>query len=114
MAVNGRIDEISHLFRRFQRENVSGDPPYFCVSAEILGRLIHTFKEEYVTKDKTCRMSVKFDLHVDETIEEAKAVMSREVRTTIHMRNLAHIDRHNNMIADTRIRMQEASHMEGP
>jgi hypothetical protein len=41
-----REKEITHLFRRFLRENVEGDPPFFCVSAAILGRLIHTFKKE--------------------------------------------------------------------
>ncbi len=41
-----REQEISHLFRRLLRKNGEGEPPFFCVSAAILGRLIHTFKEE--------------------------------------------------------------------
>jgi hypothetical protein len=40
-----REQEITHLFRRFLRGNGEGEPPFFCVSAAILGRLIHTFKE---------------------------------------------------------------------
>jgi hypothetical protein len=96
------------LFRRFQRENNGGDPPYFCVSAEILGRLIHTFKEEYITKDKQRRITVELDLHVDEAIEEAKEVMSREL-TAIQMRNLGHLDRHNYMMTETHARVQELS-----
>jgi hypothetical protein len=44
-------------------------------------------------------MSVEFDLHVDEAVEEAKTVMSREV-TAIQMRNLGHIDKQNRLIAD--------------
>jgi hypothetical protein len=59
------------LFKKFQRENDSGDPPYYCVTADIL-RTLHTFKEEYVTKDKERRMSVEFDLHVEEVVAEAK------------------------------------------
>ncbi len=27
-----REEEISRIFKRFRRENVNGDPPYFCVS----------------------------------------------------------------------------------
>jgi hypothetical protein len=53
----------------------------------------------YVTRDKTRRMSVEFDLHVDEAIEEAKTVMSREV-TAIQMRNPGHVDKQNRLIAD--------------
>jgi hypothetical protein len=39
-----REKEITLLFKRFLRENVEGVPSYFCVSADILWRLIHTFK----------------------------------------------------------------------
>ncbi len=47
-SANSKIDEVrsSQLFKRFQRENDSGDPLYFCVSGEILGRMVHTFKDE--------------------------------------------------------------------
>ncbi len=70
-----------HLFRKFQRKNDSGDPPYFCVSAEILGRVIHTFKEEYVTRDKERHISEELDSHVDDAISEVKVSMSRELGT---------------------------------
>ncbi len=53
-------------------------------------------------------MTLMFDLHVDEAIKEAKEIISREV-TTIHMRNLAHIERQDNMIAATHLRVQEIS-----
>jgi hypothetical protein len=32
-----REEEISCILKRFRRENVDGDPPYFCVSAEVVG-----------------------------------------------------------------------------
>jgi hypothetical protein len=44
-----REREITHLFKRFLQENGPDDPPFFCVSAAILGRLIHIFKEEHIT-----------------------------------------------------------------
>ncbi len=51
------------LFKKFQRTNSSGDYPCYCVSADILGRAIHTFQEEYVTRSKERKFSVEFDLH---------------------------------------------------
>ena len=50
-----REEKISRIFKRFLRENSRGDPPYFCVSATMMGRLTHTFKEEYVSRDKVRR-----------------------------------------------------------
>ena len=47
-----RAGELAHLFRRFLRDNESDGPPYFCISASIMGRVVHTFKEEYISKDK--------------------------------------------------------------
>ncbi len=41
-------EEISRLFRRFRCENVEGDPPYFFVSASMMGRLTHTGYPEKV------------------------------------------------------------------
>ncbi len=72
-----REKEITHLFRRFRRENVKGDPPYFCVSASMLGRLTHTFKEEYISKDKVRRTALELELHVNEIKEQAKESMSQ-------------------------------------
>jgi hypothetical protein len=74
---NDREKEITHLFRRFLRENVEGDPPYFCVSAAILGRLIHTFKEECIAREaKALNASIELDLHVDDIVEQAKESIS--------------------------------------
>ncbi len=79
-----REEEISRLFKRFRRENGKGDPPYFCVSATIMGRLTHTFKEEYVSKDKVRRTAFELDLHVNEIKEQAKKSM-RQDATAIRM-----------------------------
>ncbi len=79
-----REEEISCLFKRFRRENSNGDPPYFCVSAVMMGRLTHTFKEEYVPKDKVRRTAFELDLHVDEIKEQAEKSM-RQDATAIRM-----------------------------
>jgi hypothetical protein len=65
------------LLKKFQRANCSGDYPYYCVSADTLGRALHTFQEEYVTKSRERKMSVEFELHVDELVEEARKAWLR-------------------------------------
>ncbi len=118
-ALDDQEREATQLFRRFLRENSAGNPPYVCVSAAILGRLIHTFKEEYITKDKQRCMTVELDLHVDELVEEAKESMSLDA-TAIRMRNQSLIDKQSRLIAnahaqcekgiaEAHIRMKEAS-----
>jgi hypothetical protein len=105
--------EVTQVFRRFLRENSAGNPPYFCVSAAILGRLVHNFKEEYITKDKEWRISVEFDFHVDEVVDQAKESMSKDATAT-RMRNQSLIDKQRRLIADAHAqcemaRMKEAS-----
>jgi hypothetical protein len=102
-----REKEITHLFRRFLRENVEGDPPYFCVSAAILGRLIHTFKEEYIAKDKARRSSMELDLHVEELLGQAKESMSQDA-TAIRMHTQNFIDKQNRIVADSQTRCETA------
>jgi hypothetical protein len=43
-----REAEVARIFGRFQQENGKGDPPYYCVSASMVGRLAHTFREDYL------------------------------------------------------------------
>jgi hypothetical protein len=50
-----REEEITDFFKRFMRQNAEGGIPYFCVSAPILGRLLHTFKDDYITRAKVLR-----------------------------------------------------------
>jgi hypothetical protein len=97
--------EITHLFRRFSRENVGGDPPFFCVSASILGRLVHTFKEEYISNDKQRKTSLELDLHVDEVMEKAKESMAQDA-TAIRMQTQNCIDRQSRLIADAHARCE--------
>ncbi len=73
-----RAGEIAHLFRRFLRDNGGDGPPYFCVSASIMGRVMHTFKEEYISKDKKRTASLELELHVEEVVEKAKESMSQD------------------------------------
>ncbi len=92
-----REQEITHLFRRFLRGNGESDPPFFCVSAAILGRLIHTFKEEHITQDLERRASTELVSYVDEILQQSKDSMSQEA-AAIRTRTQSFIDRQNRLI----------------
>jgi hypothetical protein len=97
--------EITHLFRRFLRDNGKKNPPYFCVSAAILGRLIHTFKEEHISNDKKRKTSSELGLYVDEIMEKAKESMEQDA-TAIRMQTQNCIDRQHKLIADAHARCE--------
>ena len=98
---------ITQLFRRFRCENVEGDPPYFCVSASIIGRLIHTFKEDYVTRAKALHLSLELDHHVDDIVEKAKESMSQDA-TAIRMQTQNLIAKQQKLCADAHVRCEAA------
>ncbi len=58
-----------------------GDPPYYCVSAPMMGRIAHTFREDYLDEDNVRRTSSHLALHANEITEEAKKSMQEEART---------------------------------
>ncbi len=102
-----REKEITPFFKRFLRQNVEGDTPYFCVSAAILGRLIHTFKEDYVTRAKALNVSLELDHHVDDIMEQAKESMSQDA-TAIRMQTQNFIDKQHRLFADAQARCEAA------
>ena len=92
-----REKEIQHLFRRFLRQNGPDNPPFFCVSAAILGRLIHTFKEEYISQDLHRHASDELTRYVDEILQQSKDSLSQDA-AVIRTRTQSHIDRQNRLI----------------
>jgi hypothetical protein len=95
-----REGDIARIFRRFQRENVKGDPPYYCVSASMIGRLTHTFREDYLDEDRVRRASCELALHADEVTEEAKKSMQDEARI-FQRRTKDLIDRKHKMLRES-------------
>jgi hypothetical protein len=94
-----REKEITLLFKRFLRENVKDGPSYFCVSADVLWRMIHTFKEEYVARTKALESSVELDLHVNDIVEQVKESMSQDANA-IRMQTQNFIDKKNRLLLD--------------
>ena len=83
-----------------------GDRPYYCVSEDILGRAIHTFQEEYVSKSKAQRISEEFDIHVNEIVAESKDIMSKEA-AAIRMRNRNLIEEQHRLREAARIQCEK-------
>jgi hypothetical protein len=95
------------IFEKFRLKNSSGDRPYYCVSEDILGRTIHTFQEEYVSKSKAQKLSEEFNIHVDEIVAEAKDSMSKEA-VAIRMRNQNLVDQQHRLREEARIQCERA------
>ena len=95
-----REAEVARIFGRFQRENGKGDPPHYCVSASMLGRLAHTFREDYLEEDRVRRASGELALHADVVTEEAKESMQQDAKM-FQRRTRDLIDRNNKMLRES-------------
>jgi uncharacterized protein YoxC len=69
--------------------------------------MIHTFKEEYVTRAKALESSVELDLHVNDIVEQAKESMSQDA-TAIRMQTQNLIDKKNRLLLDAHNRCEAA------
>jgi hypothetical protein len=69
--------------------------------------LTHTFKEEYISKDKVRRTAIELDLHVDEIVEQAKESMSQDA-TAIRMQTQNFIDKKSRLLLDAHNRCEAA------
>jgi hypothetical protein len=73
----------------------------------MMGRLTHTFKEEYVSRDKVRHTAIELDLYVDEIKEHAKESMWQDA-TAIRMQTQNLIDKKNRLLLDTHNRCEAA------
>jgi flagellar capping protein FliD len=67
--------------------------------------LIHTFKEEYVTRAKALNSSIELDLHVNDIMEQAKESMSQDA-TAIRMQTQNFIDKKNRLLSEAHTRCE--------
>jgi hypothetical protein len=72
---SARAEQIAQFFGEFMRQNAEDDSPYFCVSAPILGRLMHTFRDDYLSRGTAAAVDFDLTQHVDEIVEKAKESM---------------------------------------
>jgi hypothetical protein len=83
-------------------------PPFFRVSAELLGRMLHTFKRWYVDDDLKKKTSDVLSRHVQAETEYAKTKVSQAAQHIRDNRDSI-INEHKQMIAASHASLTEAS-----
>jgi hypothetical protein len=84
------------------------DPPHFRVSAELFGRMLHTFGTEYISRDDNRKLSDELDKHLKENVAKATAALN-DARKIITDRHQLQIKQHEDMMAQSRQAIEAAS-----
>jgi hypothetical protein len=84
------------------------DPPHFRVSAELFGRMLHTFGNEYISRDDNRRLSIELDERLNENVAMTTAALN-DARKVITDRNQLHLKQHEDMMAQSRQVIEDAS-----
>jgi hypothetical protein len=84
------------------------NPPYFRVSRELMGRVIHTLRQEYISDAEHGRMSEEFKEHVKEVLTPLETTLvTSSTRLEEHLQ--ASMERHERVIKDSHDYLVEAS-----
>jgi hypothetical protein len=84
------------------------NPPHFRVSAELFGRMLHTFKTEYISKDDKRNLSTVLDACLNENVALTNAALD-DARKIITDRNQSHLQQHADMMAQSQQAIEAAS-----
>jgi hypothetical protein len=103
---SARAEQIAQFFEEFRRQNAEDDSPYFCVSAPILGRLMHTFKDNYISRSQATEVDFDLTQHVDEIVEKAKGSMLEDA-LTIRVYTKTLIDKQQTLLSGAHARLEK-------
>jgi hypothetical protein len=84
------------------------NPPHFRVSAELFGRMLHTFGKEYISRDDNRRLSTELDEHLKENVAKTIAALN-DARKIITDRHQLQLKQHEDMMAQSRQAIEAAS-----
>ncbi len=84
------------------------DPPHFRVSAELFGRMLHTFGNEYISRDDNRRLSTELEERLKENVALKIAALN-DARKIITDRNQLHLKQHEDMMAQSHQAIEAAS-----
>jgi hypothetical protein len=84
------------------------NPPHFRVSAELFGRMLHTFKREYISKDDHRTLSTVLDTSLKDSVALTKAALD-DARKIITDKNQSHLQQHADMMAQSQQAIEAAS-----
>jgi hypothetical protein len=85
------------------------NPPYFRISRELMGRVIHTLREEYISDDENARMSAEFKEHVKDVLAPLEATLANNSATRLEEHHVASMEQHERLIKDAHDHLAEAS-----
>jgi hypothetical protein len=84
------------------------NPPYFRISRELMGRVIHTLRQDYISDDELGRMSEEFKGHVKEVLTPLETTLvDSAARLEEHLKTS--MDQHEKFVKDTHDSLVEAS-----
>jgi hypothetical protein len=84
------------------------NPPYFRISRELMGRVIHTLREEYISDDENARMSAEFKEHVKDVLAPLEAILANSA-ARLEEHHVASMQQHERLIKETHDHLAEAS-----
>jgi hypothetical protein len=84
------------------------NPPYFRISRELMGRVVHTLRQEYISDAEHGRMSKEFKEHVKEVLTPFEtSLVTSSTRLEEHLQ--ASMEQHEKVIKDSHDYLVEAS-----
>ncbi len=108
-------DKVPLLSRLYNSGQTTADgeadplnPPYFRISRELMRRIIHTLRLEYISDDENSRMSTEFKEHMDDVLAPLKATLASEV-TRLDEHHALSVRQHEKLIKETHDYLAEAS-----
>ncbi len=103
---SARAEQIAQFFDELRRQNAEDDAPYFCVSAPILGRLLHTFRDDCISKSTSIAVDFELTQHVDGIVEKAKESMLEDA-SAIRLQTKTHIDKQQALLSDAHAQLEK-------
>jgi hypothetical protein len=84
------------------------EPPHFRVSAELFGRMLHTFGTEYISRDDNRKLSTELDKHLTDNVAKVKGALD-DAGKIIADRHRLQIKQHEDMMMQSRQAIEAAS-----
>jgi hypothetical protein len=96
------------------------NPPYFRISRELMGRVIHTLREEYISDDENVRMSAEFKEHMKVVLGPLETTLANSATrleehhvansaTRLEEHHVASMQQHEKLVKDAHDHLVEAS-----
>jgi hypothetical protein len=84
------------------------NPPYFRISRELMGRVIHTLRREYISDDEHGRLLEDFKKHVKDVLAPLETTLVNSA-TRLEEHHKASMEQHEKVVKDTHDCLVEAS-----